>query len=113
MPDEQSELLEALGMVWDVDEYEKWAVVYYSRPIAPYCDFKRYTKCADPGACADVVCDKKACKTPKYKKKVTKHVVHQVVQCKGSEQDFDALCCAFKELTIPWAWPSCAEVCTN
>ena len=30
---------------WSASDYEKWACVAMSRPVAPFCDFKRYTKC--------------------------------------------------------------------
>ena len=33
--------------VWSEHEYQSWIVDFFRLPVAPYCDFKRYTRCCD------------------------------------------------------------------
>ena len=88
--------------VWSLEQYESWAVEYYQWPVAPYCDFRRYTKC-----CPIVVREKeiqqasRCIAAPCYKRRKGKAVAVLQAQCVGTDADFDDLCQAFRELTVP------------
>ena len=84
------------------EQYEWWVVVrFLRRPVAPFCDFKRYTKC-----CVIEVADEKQ-EQPKKKttptRKQPKRKLPRVSAkggppCHGSEEDFEELCLAFHEM---------------
>ena len=74
--------------VWSASDYEEWACLAMSRPVAPFCDFKRYTKCCKIEVHVGAVSaahTKVGSTTPFYKK--SKHVVPKVqqVSCVGSD----------------------------
>ena len=75
MVSDRTALSYLLDGVWSVDTYEEWAVKYYKRATAPYCDFKRYSKCVALDVSLNVVAqhEAKICKTPVYKKRVKKN----------------------------------------
>ena len=55
--------------IWTARCYEEWAVGYYEWPCAPYCDFKKYTKCCAVDVSSVMPCSAAGnSSTPKYKK---------------------------------------------
>ena len=54
---------------WSAFRFERWAVAYYNWPVAPYCDFKRYTKCCPiPVDASARIASVPVSRTPVYKK---------------------------------------------
>ena len=90
--------------IWSASDYEEWACFAMSRPVAPFCDFKRYTKCCKIEVHAGTVSaarPKSASATPLYKKRKRVLPQKQQVSCAGSEQDFAEFFEFLASQTIP------------
>ena len=88
-PREEAQKRFSLGE-WSESQYEEWAVAFFALPTAPYVDFKRYTKCVDPGWFVPLCREKKPCLTPEYKRRRRPGVLHASPR-RRSAKDLDNL----------------------
>ena len=81
---------QAFSMLCDgslsLKKYEEWAVHFFRWPTAPYCDFRRYTKCVEFEESAQKTTSHKDSVTPCYKKRPFKKNAPQRVPrgCRGT-----------------------------
>ena len=92
---------EAFAMLCDgslsLAKYEEWAVHFFRWPTAPYCDFRRYTKCMPLEESLSRAIVPNICLTPSYKKRSSRKNSFRSVPkgCTGTQADFNELCAVF------------------